>query len=114
MESTAENPAHFDNEPAVVYSYNMKAELLIRERETLDNGVMEIVVWELPRKLAGSSHNYKYRLALVINGKCVMRYDNEVGRGDHKHIGKKEYPYNFKDVDTLIADFQLEAERWLK
>jgi hypothetical protein len=61
---------------------------------------------QLPRKLRGSTHSYKYRLALVKRGICVVRYDNEAGKGDHRHIGQKQEPYRFTDLDTLIRDFR--------
>ena len=58
----------------------------MRQRATLDDdSFLEIVIWELPKPLAGSSHRYKYRLALVSENICVLRYDNEAGKGDHKH-----------------------------
>jgi len=44
-------------------------------------------------------------LALVVKGECVMRYDNEAGKGDHKHIGDTEFDYEFTDIDQLLADF---------
>ena len=34
----------------------------------------------------------------------IYRQDAE-GKGDHRHYKNKEYPYHFKDVDTLIEDF---------
>jgi hypothetical protein len=56
----------------------MKAELLHRERHVLaENAFVEIVVWRVPRSLRGSTHRFKYRLALVVAGECVLRYDNE-------------------------------------
>jgi hypothetical protein len=64
-----------------------------------------VVVWEVSESLEGSEHQYRYRLALVVKGECVMRYDNEVGKGDHKHIGETEIDYNFTDIDKLLADF---------
>jgi hypothetical protein len=66
--------------------------------------------WELPEALPGSSHLFKYRLALVVNGACVMRYDNETGKGDHKHIGDQEVPYEFVDLDRLLEDFLADVE----
>jgi hypothetical protein len=51
---------------------------------------VEIVIWSVPRKLPGSAHPFKYRLALMSGGSCVLRYDNESGKGDHKHVGKRE------------------------
>jgi hypothetical protein len=43
-------------------------------------------------------------------GKCLVRYDNERGKGDHKHIKGKEEPYSFTDVKTLVADFQRDID----
>ncbi|MEK7075072.1 MAG: DUF6516 family protein, partial [Patescibacteria group bacterium] len=40
-----------------------------------------------------SEHPFKYRLAFVHDGKRIVGYDNERGKGDHKHLGKKEMPY---------------------
>jgi len=75
------------------------------------NTFVEVVVWEVSESLEGSEHQYRYRLALVIKGECVMRYDNESGKGDHKHIGNKESDYNFTDIDRLLADFWNEVGR---
>jgi Family of unknown function (DUF6516) len=69
----------------------MAAELLIDERHILDlRTFADIVVWRLPRVSRGSKHRFKYRLALVSDGICVLRYDNEAGKGDHLHIGDDE------------------------
>jgi Family of unknown function (DUF6516) len=66
----------------------MAAELLIDERHVLDaRTFVEIVVWQLPRPVRGSVHPFKYRLALVVDEICVLRYDNEAGKGDHRHFG---------------------------
>ena len=84
----------------------MKATLLLRRRVVLSDDVFaEMVLWSLPRRVVGSAHHYKYRLALVVGGACVLRYDNEAGKGDHRHMGGVEQRYRFNDVDTLIADF---------
>ena len=84
----------------------MKAINHIDERIILsDNTFVEVVVWEVSESLEGSEHQYRYRLALVIRSECVMRYDNEAGKGDHKHIGSKESDYDFTDIDRLLADF---------
>jgi Family of unknown function (DUF6516) len=92
---------------------NMGAELLIDERHVLDaRAFVEIVVWWLPRASRGSAHRFKYRLALVVEGVCVLRYDNEAGKGDHRHIGNREEPYLFIDPDTLISDFWRDVEQW--
>lgn len=70
---------------------NMKAVSILRERISLDeDSFVELIVWKLPKPLAGSPHDFKYRLALVSQNICVMRYDNEAGKGDHKHLGETE------------------------
>jgi hypothetical protein len=48
----------------------------------------------------------------VAGDACVVRYDNEVGKGDHRHFNGKESSYNFKTLDKLIADFQRDIARW--
>ena len=73
----------------------------------------ELVLWEVPAPLAGSSHGYKYRLALVADGVCVLRYDNEAGKGDHRHVEEVEQLYRFEGVDRLVADFMADVRRWL-
>ena len=89
----------------------MKAELLTDERHLLGSrAFVEIVVWRLPRPVRGSLHRFKYRLALVIDGICVLRYDNEVGKGDHRLIRNVEEPYEFTDPDALLADFWRDVE----
>jgi hypothetical protein len=72
----------------------------------------EIVVWELPKRLLGSAHDYKYRLAYVVNDVCVLRFDNEAGKGDHVHYGSSESKYQFVSIDVLLADFSKYIQRW--
>jgi Family of unknown function (DUF6516) len=90
----------------------MAAELLIDERHVLDaRAFVEMIVWRLPRPARGSRHSFKYRLALVVDEVCVLRYDNESGKGDHRHFRDEESPYRFVDTDTLLADFWRDVER---
>jgi Family of unknown function (DUF6516) len=51
-------------------------------------------------------------MALVSDGVCVMRYDNEPGKGDHKHLDGREVPYRFKGLDALQVDFWNDVETW--
>jgi len=92
---------------------NMKAELLSRERHVLDEALFaEFVVWRLPRSLKGSAHRFKYRLALVAGGICVLRFDNETGKGDHLHRGNRQAAYEFVSPEKLIEDFWAEVDKW--
>lgn len=40
-----------------------------------------------------------------------MGYDNERGKGDHKHIEDREMRYRFVSVEQLVADFLADVER---
>ena len=65
----------------------MKARSITRRKELRDDGsIVEIAIWRLPEPLPPCAHGYKYRLAYVVGGVCVVRYDNERGKGDHRHI----------------------------
>jgi Family of unknown function (DUF6516) len=92
---------------------NMKAALLLRRRVAdAAGGFAEYVVWLLPTPLPPSTHTFKYRLAYVVGRECVIRYDNEVGKGDHRHYGGKEQTYRFSSPKQLIADFESDIPRW--
>src|SRR5687768_1177945 len=92
----------------------MKATSLISRRVAVADGVFaDLVLWLVPAPLKGSRHSYKYRLALVADGVCVLRYDNEAGKGDHRHIGERETQYRFSGVDVLLEDFNTDVRKWL-
>jgi hypothetical protein len=91
----------------------MKAEVLVHERHVLaEDAFVEIVIWRVPRPLKGSTHRFKYRLALVVAGECVLRYDNESGKGDHLHIGGAATVYRFSSHEQLLADFWADVDTW--
>ena len=89
--------------------------LLLHERLVLAEDVFaELKVWQVPKTVPGSSHDLKYSLALVEAGTCVLRYDNEAGKGDHRHApGGGEVAYVFRGADALMADFWTEVDEWL-
>lgn len=90
----------------------MKATELVRSRIAYSaSEFAEVVVWQVPVPLAGSAHLYKYRLAYVVGGECVLRYDNEAGKGDHRHLRKREYAYAFESLEQLLSDFQADIRR---
>ena len=92
---------------------NMKATELLRTRIVYaPHAFAELVLWHLPRPLQGSNHLYKYRLAYVVRGECVIRYDNETGKGEHRHVKGRESGFVFSDPDQLIAAFEADIARW--
>lgn len=68
---------------------------------------MEMVPWQLPEATADRPHRMKYRLYLGRDGRTLVRYDNEAGKGDHRHVGAEETerPYRFTSVERLLSDF---------
>jgi hypothetical protein len=91
----------------------MNATLLYRERLALvENRFVEMVVWQLKVPAKGSTHLFKYRLALVVDGQCVLRYDNEAGKGDHRHGEDGQRPYRFVDPQRLLEDFWRDVDAW--
>ncbi|EAS1848579.1 hypothetical protein OGI38_004698 [Salmonella enterica] len=84
----------------------MSAILYRRDKVRLDAcSFIEIVIWEVMPPVPGSLHGYKYSMAYVVDGVCVLRYDNERGKGDHKHIGATEIKTHFTTSDTLVDAF---------
>jgi hypothetical protein len=84
----------------------MKARLLYEFKQRYDDGaIVEMVLWEVPQPVAGSTHRYKYRLYYGFPGQRIVGYDNESGKGDHRHTSTRESPYRFMSVDVLIEDF---------
>lgn len=91
----------------------MKATPLLRRRVVLaTNAFAEVAVWRVPEPVPPSEHPFKYRLAYVVDGHCVVRYDNERGKGDHRHIGTVETAYRFSTPDQLMVDFEADIARW--
>lgn len=91
----------------------MKATLLLRERRVVAEGAfVELIVWQVPSPVPGSAHAFKYRFAFVVDGACVLRYDNEAGKGDHRHVGEDQEPYLFTTPAQLIEDFWNDVDRW--
>ena len=91
----------------------MVSKLILKERLILaDDLFAEMVVWQVEPPVRGSLHVYKYRLALVEPGSCVLRYDNEAGKGDHRHGPEGETAITFTDVESLVDAFFAEVQRW--
>ncbi len=91
----------------------MHAEPLLAERIALDErSFVELVVWRLASPVEGCRHDLKYRLAYVVEGVCVVRYDNETGNGDHRHIGGREAPYRFRSLESLQVAFWSDVAGW--
>jgi hypothetical protein len=91
----------------------MKARLVAKSKEMRDDGaIVEVAIWEVPEPLLPSTHPYKYRLYFGTPGKDRVRYDNERGKGDHRHVGNKEERYLFISIEQLLDDFEADVQHW--
>jgi len=91
----------------------MNARAIVQAKEIRDDGsIVEIVIWELAAPLPPCRHHYKYRLFFGMPGMCWVRYDNERGKGDHRHVDEREEAYAFTTLDALLADFERDVENW--
>ena len=97
----------------------MSDAILIEDRKLLlDSGaIVQIKVWQLPQATKERPHGLKYSLFYGRRGESVIGYDNEVGKGDHRHYRDREEPYRFTTYQNLLADFwqdvrkEIERER---
>ena len=94
----------------------MKARLIYREKLIIsEETICELIIWRLPQKTRDRPHGLKYRLHFgEKGGSCIVRYDNEDGKGDHRHYGIKEVPYLFVSIEQLIADFLKDVRMYMR
>jgi hypothetical protein len=76
-----------------------------------DGHILRIRVWEVAEPVPPSEHRFKYSCFYGHPGERLILYDNERGKGDHRHYGGREEDYRFKDIETLIADFMADVRR---
>lgn len=89
----------------------MKAARIFYDKALLPDGaVVEMTIRQLPRATLERPHGLKYSLFYGYDGQRVVGYDNERGKGDHKHLGTLELRYKFVSVEKLMADFLQDVE----
>jgi Family of unknown function (DUF6516) len=76
-----------------------------RKRRFDDGAISEMKLWLVPGPVRGSRHLFRYSLFYGRGGQRLIAYDNEPGKGDHRHYGQHEEPYEFTTPEKLIADF---------
>ncbi len=77
-----------------------------------DGAIRDMVLWKLLRLTPERPHGFKYRLHYrSADGRAVVRYDNETGKGDHRHVSGREERYHFRNVEVLVDDFLRDIEQ---
>ena len=84
----------------------MRAKLLLKDKFVYSDGaIREMTLWKLPKADEERPHGLKYSLYYGRDDQCFVRYDNERGKGDHRHYGDSEEPYKFESIEKMIYDF---------
>lgn len=92
-----------------------KATLIFHRKRFFDDGsISEIKLWQVPSPVRGSDHAFKYSLFYGRPGERWIGFDNEAGKGDHRHYGGDESDYTFTSPEQLMADFLAEVAAWRK
>ncbi|GEM_PF-531699 len=90
-----------------------RTNLLFHDKATDEEGnLWEARIWKVP--VSGRyREGVRYSLAFIRHGERApaVLYDNHHPKGPHRHIGPLEEPYEFQDVDRLIADFRHDVTR---
>ncbi|MBL4835992.1 MAG: hypothetical protein JKY34_00320 [Kordiimonadaceae bacterium] len=82
-----------------------KAELIFRDKRVDGDKIVEMTIWKVPNQVKASTHFLKYSLYFGKKGERIVGYDNERGKGDHRHYRDHQEPYTFVSVEQLIDDF---------
>lgn len=91
----------------------MAATLIFRQRLVYGDGdFAELVIWRVPAPVPPSTHWVKYRLAYIVDGERVIGFDNERGKGDHRHDDGAETTYRFVSPEQLVEDFKAAIREW--
>lgn len=85
--------------------------LLHRKLRLEDGAIVELKLWRVPAPVRGSGHDFKYSLFYGRAGERIVGYDNEAGKGDHRHLRDREEEYAFTTIDRLLADFEADVAR---
>lgn len=90
----------------------MKAVLAYYDKQVLPDGaIVEMKIWQLANPVSGSRHRLKYSLFYGMPGKRLVGYDNERGKGDHRHVEDRQEQYRFRTVEKLVFDFLADVRR---
>lgn len=78
-----------------------------------DGRILQRKIWQLSQPEPGRPFGWKYSLYCGIGGRTIVRYDNETGKADHRHVGvqERESAYAFTSLAQLLADFARDVER---
>ena len=78
----------------------MKATRIFYDRaEFPDGAIVEMTIWRVPTMLWEAGMHLSTALFYGHQGERIIGYDNERGKGDHRHVEGNEEPYAFSTVE---------------
>lgn len=83
-----------------------------KKERNADGHITELKAWIVP-VTDHAPHGLKYSAVYIVNGIRVIGYDNERGKGDHRHYAGVEKPYVFTSMAQLVTDFKADVVRYL-
>jgi Family of unknown function (DUF6516) len=90
-----------------------KAKIIVHTKtEEPDGAITELKVWRLPEPTEERPHGLKYSFYFGRDGARIIAYDNERGKGDHRHFLEHEEKYNFVSIEKLISDFLNDLKKY--
>ncbi|WJR67640.1 DUF6516 family protein [Neorhizobium sp. CSC1952] len=88
------------------------ATLILDRKLFLENGaILQMKVWRLSAPSGERPHGLKYSLFYGRPGERIIGYDNEQGKGDHRHYRGREEGYRFTTLEQMILDFEEDVRR---
>ena len=84
------------------------------KRTDPDGTIIEIRIWKLPYPTEERPQGRKYSLFFGRPNKRLVGYDNERGKGDHRHILDREETFVFVSIVQLLRDFYADAFRIIR
>jgi hypothetical protein len=77
--------------------------------------IMEVRIYAVPVS-DRNPWGYRFRCFMVdaTTGDEVLGYDNHWPKGPHRHFQGAEESYRFRDLETLMTDFERDCRRFLK
>lgn len=89
----------------------MQSRLIVHDKvREADGGIIEVKIWGVPVS-EEKKHGFRYSLAYITAGSCLVCYDNHTGKGDHRHYMGREECYRFTTINKLLEDFYRDIRR---
>jgi hypothetical protein len=90
----------------------MQARLIVHDKvKEADGSIIEIKIWSVSVS-EEKKHGFRYSLAYIKDGDCLVCYDNHTGKGDHRHYMGREEHYRFTTITKLLEDFYKDIRRF--